>query len=247
MYLQASLKASTLSILVVLLSHCAMPVDSAWTPEWQAHIGCVKSMPVITNSGAYQEPSGVDTSKADLISSRVYMASAGDNLLGLAGGLVSSGIARGQQNDFVEKSGSHFGVLAGYFDEGLNRSIGTAQAQALSVTTNKDKPGSPPSSILRTNILRCGFVRSGLGADNQVLLTPTLQIHSAVLSNDLKKAFMTKIVRIDLADEGFKHTAEEYARSVALKQSTQQAMAAKVGRVLTETLRAKMGATQGAH
>lgn len=232
---------ATAFLAALTLASCASSRNSAWSPEWITKIGNVNLVPCRLSPKAYQKPVGTDTGTADYVGSRIYMASGGDNVVGLVTGMVSRGIARGQQNDFEEKNRDYFTGLEQFFTSGFAGDLGTQLSQALDRTSFRTRRTEPYGALLYADIQECGFSRAGVNAADEVLLTPAVKLNVVMHSTDKRKVYMVENLTFDAAAEGIKHTARELATDPALRRHAQEVLSTKIANAFTEVIKRKLG------
>ena len=228
--------------LTLLICSCASTHQDAqpWAPKWNEAIGHVDVRASRTAADAWQGASGVDVSTANRWAMDSYRWSRGDNIVGLVGGIVTHSIAKGQQSDFEEKNANILPQLQIPFGPALNAQVDATVKRSLLATSFRTRLEPPYQTRFQTDILRCGFQRVGLNAEDEVLLTPYVVIKISLLSENPARCYLTRTIHKD-ATATHQHPARAYFADPSLTTRALQAIMEQFEAQITGRLKQRLG------
>jgi hypothetical protein len=209
--------------------------------ERQAEVIIVGLFPAQLNAAGWQGIDATDTGLASKIYHNAAIASGGDNIIGAIGGSIEQGIAKGQQRDFAERNAAHLATLqAAATSSRLTQEMDKVVRNALAQTPLAAKLHPPYQAKMFVNIVKSGYRRVGLNAQEEVLLTPFVEVDIVWMSvNPPKIHLNSRIERWAAAPH--QHTAADFATQPALREAAFKANLDAIGREVTRIVKAKHG------
>jgi len=227
---------------VLGLTACAIPQNpthSSFTSEEKAALGNVEVFPAKLNAEAWQGIDATDTSTAGKIYTNAVFASGGDNIVGAIGSSITQGIAKGQQRDFEQRNTAHLATIK-------SAAVSSRLTQALDQTVRAALAQTPLAAKMRphyqakmfVNIVKSGYRRVGLNAQEEVLLTPFVQLDIVWISVDPPKVHLNQSIE-RWAAAPHHHTAVVFANQPALREAAYKAILDSIGGELALTVKGK--------
>lgn len=227
---------------LLLLAGCASSSGQGkpWPAEWNARIGNIELHPSRIAPEAWKGASGVDVSTASGWATQSYIMSRGDNVVGLVGGVITHSIAKGQQNDFESKNADVLSSLEGFFGADWKQALDTSIRASANQTSFRNRMSPPYQSHLYADIESCGFLRAGVDASDEVLLTPAVDLKITLINVNPARVYLHKRIRID-AGRTQKHSARGYATDAAVREAARRALLDLIEAELTAEFKSKLG------
>lgn len=242
--LAAFCRLTVTAIGLFCLSSCAVPRNPSHVPftaEDKAALGNIELSPAKLNAEAWQGIDATDTGVASKIYHNAAIASGGDNIIGAIGGSIEQGIAKGQQRDFAERNAAHLSALqAAVTSSRLTQTLDQIVRAALAQTPLAAKLRPPYQAKMFVNLVKTGYRRVGLNAQEEVLLTPFVEVDIVWMSVDPPKVHLnSRIERWAAAPH--QHTAADFATQPALREAAFRANLDSIGGELARTVKEKFG------
>ena len=100
---------------------------------------------------------------------------------------------------------------------------------------------APPfQSHLYADVESCGFLRAGVDASDEVLLTPAVDLKITLVNVNPARVYLYKRIRID-AGQTQKHSARAYATDASVRESARRALLDLIESELTAEFNTKLG------
>jgi hypothetical protein len=225
-----------------MLTGCAVPRNpdsEAFTAEEKAALGNIELCPAKLNAEAWQGIDATDTGVASKIYHNAAIASGGDNIIGAIGSSIEQGIAKGQQRDFAARNAAHLSELqAAATSSRLTQEMDKVVRSALAQTPLAAKLRPPYRAKMFVNLVKTGYRRVGLNAQEEVLLAPFVEVDIVWMSVDPPKVHLNS--RIERwAAVPHQHTAADFATQPALREAAFKANLDAIGREVARVVKAK--------
>lgn len=177
-----------------LLASCAVPRNPSQVPftaEEKAALGNIELCPAKLNAAAWQGFDATETGVASKIYHNAAFASGGNNIIGAIGSSIEQGIAKGQQRDFAERNAAHLSTLqAAATCSRLTQDMDRVVRSALAQTPLAAILHPPFQAKMFVNLVKTGYRRVGLNAQEEVLLTPFVEVEIVWMSVDPPKVHL---------------------------------------------------------